>query len=694
MTDAMRSSTLETLGLGSVLDLIRRGAPPISTAELVDRVFGPAPSRGALVISGANGIVGAGKTMQLGARLAPYSVPIVALDFPGVADGLAGHYPGLVGAFGADRAASIMGNVIRLSYDGSRLPDLLASLGPRFLLEAVPEKLDLKRAHYDVFRAAFPDIEIRSVTSGFPAAELGVGVAHPAFPHQVNKVFETVEPEPSAITQLLWALGLIPMPVTDRWSFVLDVLFCGLTLAATRFHEATNMPFWKVDKFVRRDLGPNPFRAHDAIGAAGANFLTWSCLHHLEPIYGALFAPSEVLEEHMQSGANWYPMNHFRPLVNWALDDPAELDTWVSGPLFQMASLLVHEQRSHFAQINAIGELCAQFSRGVLAVIRARGADAAIRSVEAYHRVHPQAAGAAWHPGAFAEIETPDWQQLYVNAEHDGTVGVISISRESYNADVDAELNRAIDWLLARGIERVILTGDFHLSTQLVGADTAEFYPALSDESAGIAIAGGWSRTARRLFTDFRTSVGLVNGKRCLGGMLELMMHCHFLIAVEDAALGMPEVTLPVVPGMEGCHWPFRKAPRERWSAILTTLLGGRPVAAREAAGWLVDFAGPLDAALATAWAVASGGSHTLRRRGLEHGPLVGAAEAVPELSPADDAGLEAGRRAILETVRASTSVSLDEALEVQARHSGGFMTTAACRRGVIGTAYERTMLV
>ncbi len=240
----------------------------------------------------------------------------------------------------------------------------------------------------------------------------------------------------------------------------------------------------------------------------------------------------------------------------------------------------------------------------------------------------------------------------------------------------------------------MILTGDFHLSTQLVGADTAEFYPALSDESAGIAIAGGWSRTARRLFTDFRTSVGLVNGKRCLGGMLELMMHCHFLIAVEDAALGMPEVTLPVVPGMEGCHWPFRKAPRERWSAILTTLLGGRPVAAREAAGWLVDFAGPLDAALATAWAVASGGSHTLRRRDLEHGPLAGAAEAVPELAPAGDPGLEAGRRAILETVRASTSVSLDEALEVQARHSGGFMTTAACRRGVIGTAYERTMLV
>jgi hypothetical protein len=40
------------------------------------------------------------------------------------------------------------------------------------------------------------------------------------------------------------------------------------------------------------------------------------------------------------------------------------------------------------------------------------------------------------------------------------------------NYDVDGELNRAIDWLQAEGIGRVILTGDFHLSTQLIGADT------------------------------------------------------------------------------------------------------------------------------------------------------------------------------------------------------------------------------
>ena len=141
------------------------------------------------------------------------------------------------------------------------------------LLEAIPEILEVKKAHYQVFREAFPGIEIRSVTSDFPSSELGVGVAHPAFPHETNKLWEIVEEKTSTITQLLWALGLIPVPVSDDWSFVLDVLFCGITLAGLRYHRARNMPFWKIDKYVRKHVGPNPFRAHDVIGAKGADLV-------------------------------------------------------------------------------------------------------------------------------------------------------------------------------------------------------------------------------------------------------------------------------------------------------------------------------------------------------------------------------------------------------------------------------------
>jgi len=696
MAKSMRESTLSTLGLGSVVDIFTSGRLPARTDELVDRVFGEPGKRGALVISGANGIVGAGKAMQLGSRLSAYGVPLVGLDFPGIPDGMALQYPGLVRAFGREQAGAIMQNVIRLHYDGKTLPSQLKALRPRFLLEAIPEILDIKKAHYDTFRASFPDIEIWSVTSGFPSAQLGVSIGHPAFPHEINKIWEVVEPETSPVTQLLWTLGMIPMPVSDDWSFVLDVQFCGLMLAGIRYHRASNMPYWKIDKFVRKHLGPNPFRAHDAIGAAGANFLTWSCLHHLSKEYGDLFAPTPELDERKESGQNWYPMNHFRPLVDWKLDqeEEEELRTWILGPLCQMTSLLLHEKRSHLSHINLIGELCAQFRRGMLAQIRGLGPEGAVRMVEAYHARHPEAGKQCWYPAEFDRMEDPAWQQLYVNAEHDGNAGVITLARESYNTDVDAEMNRAIDWLKAEGIDSVVVTGDFHLSTQLVGADTSDFFPALEKEEVGRHIAGSWSKTARRLHDEFKTSVGFINGKRCLGGMLELLVHCRYLVAVDDAVLGMPEVTLPVVPGMEGCHWPFRKTTAENWPLLVKLLLVGKSIKATEAVGWMVDHAGPMEEAVKTAWALATGGDHRIKERKVETGALAGVPTEVAGLSGSGNPAVEAARKAIMDSIQASCGVPLAEALEVQAKHSAGFMTTKTCQKGVVGAAFMKTMAI
>ena len=100
MTQTLREPTLQTLGLGTVLDIFQNGRLPADPEDLVLEVFGGNGARGSLVISGANGIVGAGKAMQLGSRLHPYDVPVVALDLPGAPDGLGAKYPGLVQAFG------------------------------------------------------------------------------------------------------------------------------------------------------------------------------------------------------------------------------------------------------------------------------------------------------------------------------------------------------------------------------------------------------------------------------------------------------------------------------------------------------------------------------------------------------------------------------------------------------------------
>jgi enoyl-CoA hydratase/carnithine racemase len=623
--------------------------------------------------------------MQLGSRLEPFGVSVIGLDFPGVPDAISQKYQGLIAAFGKKGADKIMSNFIRLSYDGGNLPAKLKEFKPKFLLEAIPEILDIKKAHYELFRKNFPGIEIRSVTSGFPSSELGVSIAHPAFPHEINKVWEIVEPKPSAVTHLLWALGLVPIPVCDHWSFVLDVLFCGITLAALRYNEATNMPFWKIDKYVRKNV----------IGAAGANFLTWSCLNDLSNNYGQLFKPTVDLVERKESGQNWYPLNHFRPVVNWGLthDEESELLNWIKGSLYQMTSLLLKEKRSHLSCINAIGELCAQFQPGVLADIRRAGSENSIKMVENYHKFFPESSKNCWYPDVFEKMSEPDWQQLYVNAEHDGIVGAITIGRESYNSDVDAELNRAIDWLLAEKIKNVIVTGDFHLATQMVGADTDEFFPALNNAEEGFRISHSWSKTARRLKDEFNVSVGFINGKRCLGGFLELLMHCHYLISVEDAKLGMPEVTLPVVPGMEGCHWSFRKAKKEDWIKILRLLLEGKQVSAKDAVGWLVDYSGAHEDTLQVAWKLVSDKDHGLARRKLNENALEQISFEI-KLQVPENPGMESARKAIIDTIRDSCCTDLTNALKVQAKHSAEFMMSDACKNGRIGTEFKRVMNV
>lgn len=695
MIKSMRESTLQTLGLGTVLEIFKNGKLLVDTEEIVEEVFGKSNNRGCIVISGANGIVGAGKAMQLGSRLEPFGVPVVGLDFPGVPDAISQKYHGLIGAFGKKGANKIMSNFIRLSYDGGNLPSKLNEFKPRFLLEAIPEILEIKKDHYEIFRKNFPEIEIRSVTSGFPSSELGVSIAHPSFPHEINKVWEIIEPKPSAVTHLLWALGLIPVPVSDHWSFVLDVLFCGMTLAALRYHEATNMPFWKIDKYVRKNVGPNPFRAHDVIGAAGANFLTWSCLHHLSNHYGNLFEPTIELVEHKESGQNWYPPNHFRPVVNWKLNDEEEneFSIWIKGALYQMTSLLLQEERSHLSCINAIGELCAQFQPGVLADIRRTGSEAAIKMVENYHKLNPDTGKDCWYPDVFERINNKEWQQLYVNAEHDGTSGVITIGRESYNSDVDIELNRSIDWLHSEGINNVIVTGDFHLATQMVGADTSEFFPALENTEEGFRISHSWSKTSRRLNDEFKVSVGFINGKRCLGGFLELLMHCHYLIAVEDAKLGMPEVTLPVVPGMEGCHWSFRKAKKGDWTKLLILLLEGKPVRAKEAVSWLVDYSASEEDSFKMAWKLVSGKDHGLVKRDLNENALKEISFEIKLQAP-ENPGMEAARKAIIDTVRDSCAANLKDALTIQAKHSANFMISNSCKQGKIGAEFNKIISV
>jgi hypothetical protein len=54
----------------------------------------------------------------------------------------------------------------------------------------------------------------------------------------------------------------------------------------------------------------------------------------------------------------------------------------------------------------------------------------------------------------------------------------------------------------------------------------------------------------------------------------------------------------------------------------------------------------------------------------------------------------EAARKAILENVLSSCGSALSEAIDIQARHSAGFMSGKYCQKGRIGAEFTKTMTI
>ena len=98
-------------------------------------------------------------------------------------------------------------------------------------------------------------------------------------------------------------------------------------------------------------------------------------------------------------------------------------------------------------------------------------------------------------------------------------------------------------------IRVIILTGSGEKAF-VAGADISEFAHFSESEGADLALQG--QTVLFDLIENLTTPViAAINGF-ALGGGLELAMSCHFRVASETAKMGLPEVTLGVIPGYGG----------------------------------------------------------------------------------------------------------------------------------------------
>ncbi len=149
-------------------------------------------------------------------------------------------------------------------------------------------------------------------------------------------------------------------------------------------------------------------------------------------------------------------------------------------------------------------------------------------------------------------MEILDYKFLQLSTE--GHIAILTISRpESLNAlnkDVIQELTYAMLHLEKdENCRCIILTGSGEKAF-VAGADIKEFADFTSEQASQLAKNG--HENLFNVIENLTTPViAAVNGF-ALGGGLELAMACHMRFASEDAKLGLPEVTLGIIPGYGG----------------------------------------------------------------------------------------------------------------------------------------------
>ncbi len=138
--------------------------------------------------------------------------------------------------------------------------------------------------------------------------------------------------------------------------------------------------------------------------------------------------------------------------------------------------------------------------------------------------------------------------------EHQGDIMIITINRpdqlNALNGATIEELNKALALAdINKAVRCIILTGAGEKAF-VAGADIKEFARFSVSEGSMLAARG------QKLLFDFvenmsKPVIAAVNGF-ALGGGLELAMSTHMRVASDNAKMGLPEVTLGVIPGYGG----------------------------------------------------------------------------------------------------------------------------------------------
>jgi 3-hydroxyacyl-CoA dehydrogenase len=260
-------------------------------------------------------------------------------------------------------------------------------------------------------------------------------------------------------------------------------------------------------------------------------------------------------------------------------------------------------------------------------------------------------------------------------AQHDG-IAVVTICNPPVNvisAAVRAGLQDALAGLEgAADVRAVVLAAEG--STFCSGADIAEF--------AGPPKEAEYRDLFRRLEQFPVPIVAALHGT-VLGGGLELALACHYRIAARGTRLGLPELTLGIIPGAGGTQRMPRLIGVEK---TLELLFGGRPVDAAQALELgFIDRVGegePTEAAVAYARSLVAAGQGPRRTCAARVDPATATPEIIARLQAQAKSQFphRVAPCSAIEAVSASLTLPFEEGLLLEERIANRSKATVEAR--------------
>ncbi|MGO1520213.1 MAG: enoyl-CoA hydratase/isomerase family protein [Sphingobacterium sp.] len=171
-----------------------------------------------------------------------------------------------------------------------------------------------------------------------------------------------------------------------------------------------------------------------------------------------------------------------------------------------------------------------------------------------------------------------------ITYQQQGKTVFLTIQRESQlnalNAETISELLQAVKQAETdENVRGIILTGAGQKAF-VAGADIKEFVGKTRDQAMALSRSG--HELMDTLAALAKPVIAAINGF-ALGGGLELALSCHIRIAVTEAKLGLPEVSLGLIPGYGGTQRLTQLVGKGK---AMEMILSGEMIAAQDARDW------------------------------------------------------------------------------------------------------------